>query len=41
MASLGGMEMWCGRMSFSPFMLRRNCMQQTLAHARGRSDSSR
>lgn len=24
MASLGGMEMWCGRLSFSPFMERRN-----------------
>jgi hypothetical protein len=40
MASLGGMEMWCGLVSFSPFMLRRNCTQQTLALARGTSDSS-
>lgn len=24
-ASFGGMEMWCGRLSFSPFMERRNC----------------
>lgn len=25
MASLGGMEMWCGRLSFSPFIDLRNC----------------
>lgn len=34
MASLAGMEMWCGRCaSFSPFMDRRNCAQMVSACA--------
>lgn len=36
MASLGGMEMWCGRLSFSPFIERRNCSRVSTRRGRRR-----